>query len=185
MKKSTWFILGAFIVLLVSLISIQNSKDQPEAPTEITPMPALRNFNSSELVSITYQFGANDTIKFDNIDPLTWEVSSHPKGYVTAGNIESLTSILSNIPIISVLSSPPSLNQIGLSPPEKSIRFIFEDTTTYLLEIGNRTPLNNGYYAQIDRDAIVVLPLNSIDQITSIIENTIIFPTLPQDSEDG
>lgn len=185
MEKSTWFILGAFIVLLGALVLLQNSGNQAEMPTEITPMPALRNFDSSELVSITYQLNVNDTIKFEKFDQLTWEISSHSEGHVTAGNIETITSILSNLRIISDLSSPPSLNQIGLSPPEKSIRFVFEDNSTYLLEIGNPTPLNNGYYAQINRNTTVILPLNSIDQITSLIENTIISPTFPQDAEDS
>jgi len=180
MKKNTWIILGVFIVVLVGFLLLQNveidSTETPE-PTS-TPAPALRSFDDQDLKAIVLEKSGSQTIKLEKIDTLEWIITTHPDGQVTAGNVEEILSYLSNLELISILSSTPSLEEIGLDEPVNTLRFEYEDGTSYTITIGMVTTLNDGYYAQVDDyEMAVVLPLYNIDLVISLMNNATLPPT--------
>jgi len=120
----------------------------------------------------------SQTIKLEKIDTLEWIITTHPDGQVTAGNVEEILSYLSNLELISILSSTPSLEEIGLDEPVNTLRFEYEDGTSYTITIGMVTTLNDGYYAQVDDyEMAVVLPLYNIDLVISLMNNATLPPT--------
>jgi len=180
MKNNTWIILGVFIVVLVGFLLLQNveidSTETPE-PTS-TPAPALRSFDDQDLKAIVLEKSGSQTIKLEKIDTLEWIITTHPDGQVTAGNVEEILSYLSNLELISILSSTPSLEEIGLDEPVNTLRFEYEDGTSYTITIGMVTTLNDGYYAQVDDyEMAVVLPLYNIDLVISLMNNATLPPT--------
>jgi len=180
MKNNTWIILGVFIIVLVGFLLLQNveidSTETPE-PTS-TPAPALRSFDDQDLKAIVLEKSGSQTIKLEKIDTLEWIITTHPDGQVTAGNVEEILSYLSNLELISILSSTPSLEEIGLDEPVNTLRFEYEDGTSYTITIGMVTTLNDGYYAQVDDyEMAVVLPLYNIDLVISLMNNATLPPT--------
>lgn len=183
MKRTTWIILGVFILVLAGFLLFQNNEknkettDEDTGPTS-TPVPSLRSFDDQDLVSISYEEAGELYIKLEKVDTLEWTVTTHPEGQVTAGNIEELLSYLSNLELVSVLSSSPSLSDIGLDEPEKALQLEYEDGTSYTISIGTETALADGYYATVDDyDAVVVLPVSSIDQVIALMDDTTLPPT--------
>jgi hypothetical protein len=79
--------------------------------------------------------------------------------------------------VLSTLPEGTSLADVGLEEPVFTIEFVFEDDSTYLLEIGNVTPLGDGYYARIDQSEIVALPADSVSQVHTIFFDFITEPT--------
>ncbi len=180
MKKTTWIILGVFIVVLVGFLLLQNvENDSTETPEPTsTPAPALRSLDDQDLKAIVLEESGSQTIKLEKIDTLEWIITTHPEGQVTAGNVEEILSYLSNLELISILSSTPSLEEIGLDEPVNTLRFEYEDGTSYTITIGMVTTLNDGYYAQVDDyEMAVVLPLDNIDLVISLMNNATLPPT--------
>jgi len=183
MKKSTWIVVGAFILFLIAFLLFQKSPSEPVDVPEPTPQPTLRSINDQELISFTYQEMDGETIHLEKTDTLDWTVTTHPEAQVTAGNVEAVISNLSNLRILTTLSEIPPLDEIGLEIPQMTITFDFEDGTTFKIDIGDLTPLNNGYYTRIDNGDLIVLPMGSIDQV-ALIFNTIITPSTPTPAFD-
>jgi hypothetical protein len=195
MKRTTWIFLGVFILVLAGFLLIQNIEKNKEAPVEdtgstLTPVPSLRSFDDQELYAIVYKEAGEISIRLEKVDTLEWTVTTHPEGQVTAGNIEEILSYLSNMELISVLSSPPSLSDVGLDDPEKALQIEYEEGTTYTISIGTATAFTDGYYAQVDDyDTVVVLPIAYVDQVITLLNETTRpptpTPTLPAANSEG
>jgi len=180
MKKTTWIILGVFIVVLVGFLLLQNvENDSTETPEPTsTPAPALRSLDDQDLKAIVLEESGVQTIKLERVDTLEWIVTTHPEGQVTAGNVEEILSYLSNLELISILSSTPPLEEIGLDEPVNTLRFEYDDGTSYTITIGMVTTLNDGYYAQVDDyEMAVVLPMGYIDQVIALMNTATLPPT--------
>lgn len=172
MKKSTWIMVGIFAVLLAGfLLYPKIAPSQEEEPAEPTATPrSLQSLDDQALASITYIGVDGETVKLEKVESLTWAVTTHPKGRVTAGNVEEILSNLSNLQITANITEISDLSEIGLEDPHQSISFIFEDGAEYTLTFGDLTVLEDGYYAQINGEEIVVLPNGSVDQLASLFE---------------
>ena len=180
MKKTTWIILGVFIVVLVGFLFLRNVENDPTETPEptSTPAPALRSLDDQDLIAIVLEESGSQTIKLEKVNTLEWIVATHPEGQVSAGNVEEILSYLSNLELISILSSTPSLEEIGLDEPVNTLRFEYEDGTSYTIIIGMVTTLMDGYYAQVDYyEMAVVLPMDYIDQVISLMNNATLPPT--------
>ena len=183
MKKSTWITFGVFIIILAGFLILRNvdfDKDTKEDIIEATstPVPSLRSFDDQDLSAILYEDSEDLTIKLEKVDTLEWTVSTHPEGQVTAGNVEEILSYLSDLELLSVVSSSPPLSDVGLDDPEQFLQLEYDDGTIYTIAIGMVTPLGDGYYTQVnDFENVVVLPINSIDLVITLLKDATLAPT--------
>jgi hypothetical protein len=169
MKKTTWFVLGAFALLLAAFLVLQNiekNKEPVETPVP-TSQPTLRSLDDQDISQIDYTDSLGEDIQFVHEDSLMWTSPTHPASTITAGNIEELIANLSELNILSTLSNTTSPEDLGLANPNAVVVFTFTDGSTYKLEIGNPTPMGDGYYVRIDGIEIVVLPYDSIEQVAT------------------
>ncbi len=178
MKKSTWIILGIFAVLLAAFLLYPEIAPSEEEPAEPTATPhVLQSLDDQALSRITYHGLDGETIQLDKVDTLSWTVTTHPDGIVTAGNVEEILSYLSELQILSEITDEKDLAEVGLDEPQQSIVFLYEDGSEYTLEFGNLTVLGDGYYALKNGQDIIVLPNGSIDQLGTLFDSIIHPPT--------
>ena len=115
-----------------------------------TEQPALQELDDQDIAQIIYTDMTGVPIELDKVEALTWTSPTDPEAQVTAGNIEELLAYLSGLSIISTLPADTVLEDVGLDAPAYSITFIFEDKSTYKIEVGEPTAMSDGYYARID-----------------------------------
>ena len=179
MKKSTWIVVGIFALLLAVFLLYPQIAPSKEEPVEPTATPhVLQSLDDQALKSIIYIGQDGEVVQLDKMDTLTWTVSSHPDGVVTAGNVEEIMSYLSELPILSDVSDEMALSEIGLDKPQQSIVFTYEDDSEYLLEFGDLSALGDGYYTLVNGHDVIVLPYSSINQL-GLLFNAIIHPPTP------
>ena len=183
MKKTTWIALGTFALLLIAFLISQNIESAPVETPVPTEQPTLRTLDDLDITQIIYTDTTGANIELDKVEKLTWTSPTHPEAPVTAGNIEELLSNLSGLSILSTLPSDSALGDFGLAIPVYSITFVFEDDTTYQIDIGNPTALSDGYYALIDGNEIVVLPTSTIEYLPTLMLKITIPPTATPDLE--
>lgn len=183
MKKTTWIIFGVFILVLAAFFLLQNieidTTEEDTGPTS-TSVPSLRSFDDQDLVAINYEESGEVVIQLEKVDTLEWTVTTHPEGQVTAGNVEEILSYLSELDLLSTLSSSSSvsLEEVGLDEPGMALVLEYEDGSTYTISLGATTTLDDGYYALVDDyEAVVLLPLDTIDSVISLMDEATIPPT--------
>lgn len=178
MKRTTWIVLAAFVLLLTAFLVDQNVEPALMETPVPTAQPALRNLDDQDIQSITYVDADNTSIILEKEGELTWISPTDPDATLSAGNIEELIANLSELTVLATMTQNISLSDLWLDEPVFTVKFIFEDDgSAYFIEIGNVTPFGDGYYARIDRGEIVVLPADSISQVRSIFLDFITDPT--------
>jgi hypothetical protein len=183
MKKTTWFALGAFVLLLIGFLISQNIESAPEATPVPTEQPALRALDDQDIAQILYTDATGVTIELDKAEALSWTSPTHPEAQVTAGKIEELLANLSGLSIISTLPADTTLADLGLDAPIYTISFVLEDEATYRIAIGGPTAMLDGYYAWIDESEIVVLPTTTMEYLPTLMYTIVTPPTATPDPE--
>lgn len=183
MKKTTWFALGAFVLLLIGFLISQNIEPAPVETPAPTKQPALQELDDQDIAQIIYTDMTGVTIELDKVEALTWTSPTDPEAQVTAGNIEELLAYLSGLSIISTLPADTALEDVGLDAPAYSITFIFEDKSTYKIEVGEPTAMSDGYYARIDGSEIFVLPTSTMEYMPTLMYTIVTPPTATPDPE--
>lgn len=183
MKKTTWIALGAFALVLLAFLVSQNIEPAPVETPVPTEQPALRELDDQEIAQIVYTDSSGATIELDKLEKLTWTSPTNPEAQVTAGNIEELLAYLSELSILSTLPVDTALADVGLDEPIYSITFIYEDASTYRIEIGEPTAMSDGYYAWVDESEIVVLPTSTVEYIPTLMYTIITPPTATPELE--
>lgn len=169
MKKSTWMALGVFALVLIAFLVVQNIESAPDETPLPTATPALRALDDQDIAEIDYEDMQDISIVLEQVEPLTWTSPTDPEAQITAGYIEQLMSYFSDLSIISTLPANTPLEDVGLDKPQYTITFVLEDGSTYKLDVGNPTPISDGYYTWVDESEIVVLPVSNLEYIPTFM----------------
>jgi len=169
MKKTTWFALGAFALVLIAFLVSQNIESAPVETPVPTEAPALRILDDQEITKIEYADIQGVSIILDKVEGLTWTSPTDPEAQITAGNIEELLSYFSELRILSILPEDSPAENFGLNEPAFTLTFFMEDGSTYQLIVGDPTPMSDGYYTWIDKKEMVVLPITTLEYIPTFM----------------
>ncbi len=183
MKKSTWMALGVFALVLIAFLVVQNIESAPDETPLPTATPALRALDDQDIAEIDYEDMQDVSIVLEQVEPLTWTSPTDPEAQITAGYIEQLMSYFSGLSIISTLPADTPLEDVGLDKPQYTITFVMEDGSTYKLDVGNPTPMSDGYYTWVDESKIVVLPVSNLEYIPTFMYIITTPPTATPDPE--
>jgi hypothetical protein len=183
MKKTTWIALGAFALVLIAFLVMQNNESAPDETPVPTVAPTLRELDDQQITEIEYTDSTGVTILLEKVEALTWTSPTNPEAQVTAGKIEQLLAYLSDLSILSTLPSDTALDQLGLNEPIYSINFIMQDESTYRIEVGAPTAMSDGYYAWVDESEILVLPTTTMETIPGLMYTIVLPPTATPEPE--
>ena len=183
MKKTTWIALGAFALVLIAFLVLQNNESAPVFRPAPTLEPTLRGLDDQQITEIEYTDSTGVTIALEKVEALTWVSPTDPEAQVTAGKIEQLLSYLSGLSIMSTLPADTALVDLGLNEPFYSISFVLEDESTYRIEVGAPTAMSDGYYAWVDESEILVLPAATIETIPGLMYTIVSPPTATPELE--
>jgi hypothetical protein len=84
--------------------------------------------------------------------------------------VEAAATQLTSLRVVGEVKGDAEI--FGLDTPAYAINIEFAEGKTRLLEVGDNTPTNSGYYVRLDRGKILIVGLSGIDSLT----NLVIFP---------
>lgn len=183
MKKTTWIALGAFALVLIAFLIMQNNELAPVETPVPTIVPTLQELDDQTITEIEYADSIGATIVLEKIEALSWISPTNPEAQVTAGKIEELLSYLSGLNIVTTLPEVVALDEVGLDEPLYTITFIMNDGSLYQIEVGDPTAMSDGYYARIDENEILVLPLTTMETIPGLMYTIVTPPTVTPELE--
>jgi hypothetical protein len=178
-RRTTWIILGVFVVLLGVAWYLQRNK--PAAAVQPTPTPGRQYLfeiqeNNIKKLEITNNQGKRVVLARDASGVWSLQV---PKAAATdVGQAESAVTQLVTLSVVNTLDATPQVDASGLANPTDVITVTMDNGPLQIAYIGKMTPIQNGYYAQLGKDGqSMVLDSNGVNALMQILDSPPILGT--------
>lgn len=181
-RRSTWIVLGIFILLVGFTIFFQ--RYQVNKPT-ITPTSApttavvyLYNLENKQLNDIKIVDNTGKSIDLYR-DPTTtkWAIADIPVDKVDSSQIESISTQLSSLQVLETMTQTLLPTAVGLDTPAYTITLTTVDGTQMVTHVGMQTAIGEGYYIRNDNGQIVIVDKTTLDDILNALKSPPLLPT--------
>ncbi len=181
-RRSTWIVLGLFVVLVGFAILFQRyqAKNTGNTATE-TPTVApilLYNLGNSQLDDIKI---ADKTGKYVDLyhDPTTtqWAVEGVPVDQADSSKIETISSQLLGLQVKETMADTLSLDAVGLDTPAYTITLTSSAGSQYVTYVGMQTAIGTGYYVRDNNGKVMIVDKTSLDNILNVLNTPPLIPT--------
>lgn len=173
-RRNTWILLGLFGIVLLGAWLFQNWR-QKTAATQPTPTPAagesLFDVTGSEIASLQIESREGSRLVLGRDDQGMWVIKEPEERAADIASVEAgitqLISLRGNI----LNRQESDLSVYGLTDPQYIVTVSMNGGNRYVLVIGDITPTENGYYAQMDGGPVRVITKFNIDPMVNMFEN--------------
>ena len=171
-RRTTWIYLALFIALLVFAWYFQSSKEK--AAAQVTPTPgtqSLFNIEESSIKSLKIQDNQGKIVALGRDGKGLWSLTEPKADMTDISQAESAVSQLVSLTVLSSVDPAPSADVTGLNPADYTVTIDFNDGTKKVLLVGKVTPIQNGYYSQLDGGPVDVVNKYGMDAFLKLLNN--------------
>lgn len=168
-KRSTWITLVIFLAV-VAFALVQKYKPEEPSPTEApTEAPAVEYL-------FTPEDGILTRIRIATLDGQVFEAERGENGWrvmrpieATAdeGQMEAAATQAAALRVESHLDL--DLDVVGLTVPQTVLLLGFSSDRTYIVGVGDATPIGDSYYARKDGGDVLVISRDGIDALMALL----------------
>ena len=173
LRRSTWAVV--FLVVLVAGVMIylrqddqairEEAKTFPTLPTRYLLDPAEGDPNRIRLESTS-----GGVVEVALNMQGQWEVVLPFGGLASQGDIGAVLTTLTSMRYAKEVEGlTPS--DLGLDPPAYVLTVYLKSGAKHVLEIGDKTPSESGYYTRFDGKRLLIVDLSSIEGLTLMADN--------------
>ncbi|MBI5842355.1 MAG: DUF4340 domain-containing protein [Chloroflexi bacterium] len=156
--------------LIAAAIYLNKQKELPDADATPTsgitfafPPEELGNPSSIEIAP-----AEGEAVRVARNADGAWALELPEETEADQGQAEAAASQVSSLRIIEeIADADPSI--FGLDKPAYVVKVKFTGGTESVLEIGDSTPSNSGYYARVDNGKMMILSLDGINSLLSLV----------------
>jgi hypothetical protein len=178
-RRSTWIILGIFLLLIASTLIWQRYRKEEEAKVTPTPEQEMLLNLTSKIISLRIEGVGSQIVEIVRDEQGQWKLAI-PEGHETDTNtdsVESAVSQLSNLRILSTFEQGLDLGATGLVVPAYKITISLEDGQQVVVNVGKATATGSGYYVLLGEKGVYVVSKYNVDSILELLQNPPIKPT--------
>lgn len=175
-QRKSIFRAGTLIALLLLVAVIElaiylNGRKETTAAEKVTPVSTKANiFNiakSSDVSSIEVKPADGEAVKIARNAQQVWAIVSPSEAEADQGLAEAAAAQAGALPILTSIDSSKSPSIFGLDKPKFIITVEFSGAK-HVLEVGDSTPSQSGYYVRVDKGAMMVTDLNGIEALLQL-----------------
>jgi len=166
-RKQTWIVLIALAALLGYAFYLNNQKKT--SASEATPAAeTVFVINSTEGLPSSIEVKSTDgkTVKLVRVEN-AWTMELPDKAEANQGLAEAAATQITSLRVIDEVTGDPGI--FGVDSPAYVITVELSGGKRHVLEVGDNTPTNSGYYVRLDGDQIVIVGLSGIDSLTGLL----------------
>ena len=170
-RRSTWYFLGIFAVLLAAVVLVpkwQQSHPQP-TPTSAPVNPEIIPSSKGKITEITVSDTTGQLVTLQAREKNQWSVIQPAGLEWSADQVNGAANGLDTGRVLSELTTQPPASAMGLDKPPYTVTVKLDSGEETTLKIGNLTPAGNAYYAQIDNEPAEVLSKTIVDQLVQLL----------------
>jgi hypothetical protein len=166
-RTGTWISVLLLAALIGGAFYINKNKETAvDAEVTATTEPAFIFETDGIVSSIEVKPTDGETVKVARGGDGVWALELPFETEANQGLVEAAASQITALQIIREVDADPSI--FGFDSPSYLITVEFSDGKTSVLEVGDATPTNSGYYVRVDKEKMVIVGLSSIDALTTL-----------------
>ncbi len=174
-RKQTWILLGVFIIALVATIILEKNPElvkSSQAPTSSPTSPGmmLEGWQSNDITWIEILDGQGNRLRILQTTEGKWVIDSESGDSVDAGVVEEIRSQIAATRTTAYLDPGYDLEAIGLNHPAYTLTVRNIQGRESVIQIGQMTPTQTGYYVKVDNFAPIVVSKYAIDNIVDKLQ---------------
>lgn len=169
-RTGTWIALVVFLLAIGGIIYMNRQAEEEATATKTPGAEEAFLFDEASVVTaieVSNAEGVSSRIE-RNADN-AWVLSKPEKVEADQGASEAAASQIGAIRVITPVENADDLSIFGLDAPDIIINVEFEDGTKSTLEVGDKTPTENGYYVRKDKKDVFVVALSGIDTLGILV----------------
>jgi hypothetical protein len=176
-RRNTWILL----VLLVALVGFYFwLKDrQAKQAALATPTPGVITLFSAAAgtpTDIKLESALGSVVDFGRDQSGTWVVKAPSVAAANQANAEAAAIQVGALRVLANIQLGPDV--VGLDKPSNTMTVTYVGGQTHKLLVGSVTPIQNGYYAQLDGGPIQVVDKIGMDALLGLLTNPPYLATL-------
>lgn len=170
-RRSTWVVLGLFVMALAVLWYFQYQEEQAELKATPTPAP-VKIFTASSAAPVRIRLNSSDGKSLDLVDRGIegWQIVDPQLGKADSSIVTDLINSLLALEVVSELDPSPSDEEMGLAVPTYTIQLSWEDGRVQILTIGSQTPTSSRYYAKVDGGVAVLMSIYGLTDVKTMLD---------------
>ena len=167
-RKETWIVLVLLVAVLGFAYYLNQQKAVSAAEATATPGPSdLFDPGDGIVVSLEIAPSAGATVSIARNSENAWAVELPTPAEADQGQAEAAATQLTSLTVVAAVEGSPEI--FGVDEPSYVITVKFAGGKTHMLEVGDSTPTNSGYYVRVDEGKIVIVGLSGIDSLTNLV----------------
>jgi hypothetical protein len=178
-RRTTWIILGVFIVVLGLAWYLQRNK--PATAVQATATPGrqyLFDIQESNIKKLEISDNQGQRVVLGRDSGGVWSLIEPKAAATDVGQAESAVTQLATLSVVNMLPATPPPVSSGLDGPTDVITLTMNSGPLQIAYIGKTTPIQNGYYAQLGKDGpVMVVNSNNVDALLQILASPPILGT--------
>jgi Domain of unknown function (DUF4340) len=176
-RRNTWIVL----IVLVGLIGFsfylgQSKAKQAAAATPTAGQTALFDASLGSPTDIRVEDSSGNAVEIARDQSGKWVLKAPTAADANQASAEAAATQLGALQVLS--SVDLGLDVIGLDKPSYTITVTYNGGKTHTLLVGSETPIQNGYYVQLDGGAKQVVDKAGVDALTGMLNKPPYLATL-------
>lgn len=169
-RRTTWFFVVLFAVLLALAFFLQRTREPTEAETTpIAGIEYLFDTQDEKITSMRLEDAGGNVVAVERGAEDSWVLVEPPGEAADVARIESAIIHAESLRIVDNLESGPDLGVIGLDPPAYRVTVTLDGGRQQTALVGSATPTGSGYYARLEGGKLQIVNNFSVDGILEIL----------------
>lgn len=169
-RRNTWILLVLLAALIGFTVYFNNRKAQEAAKATPTSGPvSLFNSSVGEPNDIKIDDSTGNSVEVARDSTGTWTVKAPKAGAADQASAEAAATQVSSLRVLGDVQL--GLDIVGLDKPSYTITLVFKGGTTHTLTVGSTTPIQTGYYVQVDNAQTRIVDKSGIDALLKLLQN--------------
>ncbi len=176
-RRSTLVVLIVLAALVGFSFYLKNKQaSQALRPTPTEGSSPVFPTTDGSPTDIKIQAAAGDTVDFGRDQSGTWVVKAPLAVAADQAGSEAAASQVTGLRNLSNVQL--GLDVVGLDKPVDTMTVTFSSGKTHTLQIGSVTPIQNGYYCQLDGGPVIVVDKLGMDPLLGLLSSPPYLATL-------
>jgi hypothetical protein len=153
--------------LIAFAVWLRQRPATPDAePTDAATVSYVFTEEDGLPTSIEIKRAEGETVRVARNGDSAWAVELPLEAEADQGSAEAAASSVSTLRILNEIEGDPEI--FGLDTPAYVITIKFSGGSEHVLDVGDTTPTNNGYYIRLDQEKMLIVSLDGVDALLNL-----------------